>query len=188
MDQSTYFTLDLASGFLHLTIHEADRHLTAFRDVEGKLWEYVRCDLDLKPVPLALANYVNDSIMEVKKKVFSQLALRHHHFNPHLREQLELLHEIRQSKLSVNLPKSEFGYSVVEWLGIIIDRFGIRSAPSKIEAITQLSQASTLGELRVLRLGMVGYIRKFVPNYSWVLPPILTSFVTHAFAARNLGA
>ena len=43
MDQSAYFScLDLASGFLQLTIHEADRHLTAFRDAEGKLWEYVR--------------------------------------------------------------------------------------------------------------------------------------------------
>ena len=43
MDQSAYFScLDLASGFLQLTIHEADRHLTAFRDAKGKLWEYVR--------------------------------------------------------------------------------------------------------------------------------------------------
>ena len=44
MDQSAYFScLDLVSGFLQLTIHEADRHLTAFRNAEGKLWEYVRC-------------------------------------------------------------------------------------------------------------------------------------------------
>ena len=52
MDQSAYFScLDLASGFLQLTIHEADRHLTAFRDAEGKLWEYVRCGFGLKTVP-----------------------------------------------------------------------------------------------------------------------------------------
>ena len=57
---------------------------------------------------------------------------------------------------------------MVEWLGIIIDRFGIRPAPSKIEAITQLSQPSTVEEVQVL-LGMAGYLRKFVPNYSSVL-------------------
>ena len=106
-------------------------------------------------------------------------------------EQLELLREtfdcVRQSKWSVNLPKSEFYFSVAEWLGMIIDRFGIRSAPNKIEAITHLSQPSTVEEVRVL-LGMAGYLRKLVPNYSSVLAPSRTSFATHASAARRPGA
>ena len=51
MVQSAYFSyLDLASGFLQLTIHGADRYLTAYRDAEGKLWEYVRCAFGFKPV------------------------------------------------------------------------------------------------------------------------------------------
>ena len=58
-----------------------------------------------------------------------------------------------------------------KWLEIITDRFGIRPASSKIEAITQLSQPSTVEEVRVL-LGMTGYLKKFVPNYSPVLAPI----------------
>ena len=55
-------------------------------------------------------------------------------------QQVVLLREtfdcLRQSKLSVNLPKSKFCFSVVEWLGMVIDRFDIRPGPSKIEAIT----------------------------------------------------
>ena len=105
----------------------------------------------------------------------AQMAERHHHPNLHLKGRVELLREtfdcLRQSKLSVNLPISEFCSSVVEGLGMIIDRFGIRPAPSKIEAITQLSQPSTVEEVRV-PLGMAGYFRKFVPNYSSVLAPI----------------
>ena len=53
---------------------------------------------------------------------------------------------------------------------MIIGRFGVRPAPSKIEAITQLSQSSTVEEVCVL-LGMADYLRKFVPNYSSVLAP-----------------
>ena len=91
------------------------------------------------------------------------------------KEHLELLREtfdsLRQSKLSANLPKSEFCFSVVEWLGMIIDRFGIRPAPSKIEAITQLSQSLAVEEVRML-LGIDDYLRKFVPNCSSVLAPI----------------
>ena len=51
-DQSAYFScLDFASGVLQLTTLEAYRHLTAFRDAKGKLWEYVRCGFGLKTVP-----------------------------------------------------------------------------------------------------------------------------------------
>ena len=106
-------------------------------------------------------------------------------------QQLELLREtfdgIRQSKLSVNLPKSEFCFSVVEWLGVIIDRFGIRPAPSKTEAITQLSQPSTVEDVRELS-GMTGYLRKFVPNYSLVLAPISGLLRDSRFRARRPGA
>ena len=96
-----------------------------------------------------------------------------------LGEQPELLREtfdcLRQSKLSVNLPKSESWFSVVEWLGMIIAHFGIRPAPSKIEAITQLFQPSTMEEVPIL-LGMTDYLQKFFPNYSSFLAPILNLF------------
>ena len=69
MDQLAYFScLDLASGFLQLTTHETDRHLTALRDGEIKLWEYLSCGFGLETVPSAFANYVGGSIMGVKKK------------------------------------------------------------------------------------------------------------------------
>ena len=42
MSESTFFIfLDLTSGFLQLKLPEADRHLTAFRDAEGNLPEYI---------------------------------------------------------------------------------------------------------------------------------------------------
>ena len=55
-----FSSIGLASGFLQLDIHEDDRHLTAFRDADGKLYEYVRCGFGFKTVPSAFANYVGD--------------------------------------------------------------------------------------------------------------------------------
>ena len=56
MDQSAYFScLDLASGFLQLTLHEVDRHLTAFRDAEGKLWNmYAMASVSRRSLQLLL--------------------------------------------------------------------------------------------------------------------------------------
>ena len=69
MGHATCFTcLDLASGFLQLKIRKEDRHLTAFRDAEGKLWQYVRCGFGLKTVPAAFASYVGGQLMPVKLK------------------------------------------------------------------------------------------------------------------------
>ena len=123
MDQSAYFScLDLASGFLQLTIHEADSYLTAFRDAEGNLWEYVRCGFGFKTALSAFVNYVGGRIMRVKKK--SVCNWLEYVITPtrKFEEQIELLREtfdyLRQSKLSVKLPKSELYFSVVEWLGI----------------------------------------------------------------------
>ena len=65
---------------------------------------------------------------------------------------------------------------------MIIDRFGIKPAPSKIKAITQPSQPSRIEEVRVL-LGMAGYLREFVPSYSSDLAPI--SDVLHDLRFRS---
>ena len=44
MEGSKYLSsIDLALELIQLKIHEDDRHLTAFQDAEGKLYEYVRC-------------------------------------------------------------------------------------------------------------------------------------------------
>ena len=54
---------------------------------------------------------------------------------------------------------------------MIVDRLGTRPAPSKIDAITQLSRPNTVEEVRVL-LGMTGYLRQFLTQYSKVVAPI----------------
>ena len=85
-----------------------------------------------------------------------------------LRETLECL---RQGRVTFNLQQSHFCRSVMEFVGMIVDRLGYRPAPSKIHAITQLSRPNTVEEVRVL-LGMTGYLRQFVTQYRTVVVPI----------------
>ena len=54
---------------------------------------------------------------------------------------------------------------------MIIDRSGVRPTSSKVEAISQLSQPTTVEDVRVL-LGMGGYLRSFIPSFSMVVAPI----------------
>ena len=69
MKRSKYISsIDLTSRFLQLEIHEDDRHLTAFRDADGKLYECVCCGFGLKTVPSAFANYVGGRLLTFKDR------------------------------------------------------------------------------------------------------------------------
>ena len=113
MGGSNCFTcLDIASGFLQLMIRESDRHLTAFREAEGKLWEFVRCGFRLKTVPSAFANYVGGQLTPVKMKGVRNWLNDIIIPTASLEDQFSLVREvfdlIRAGRLSVNLQKSEF--------------------------------------------------------------------------------
>ena len=59
----------------------------------------------------------------------------------------------------------------MKFVGMIVEGLGTKPAPSKMDAITQLSRPNTVEEVRVL-LGMTGYLRQFVPQHSTVVAPI----------------
>ena len=53
--------IDLASGFTQLEITE-DKHKTAFRDANGELWEFNRCNFGLKTLPSGFAACVGGAL------------------------------------------------------------------------------------------------------------------------------
>ena len=80
------------------------------------------CGVGLKIAPLAFANYAVGSIMEVKKKGLHNELDDINTPSRTLNEQLKLVREtfdyLQQNSLALSLPKSEFFFSVLEWLEI----------------------------------------------------------------------
>lgn len=72
---------------------------------------------------------------------------------------------LRQGRLTFNREKSQFCQTVIELVGTIVDRFGTRPAPGKIDAITQPLRPEKVKDMRVL-LGMTGFLHEYAPNYS----------------------
>ena len=108
------------------------------------------CGVGLKTVSSAFTNYVVGSIMRIKKKGMRDWLDDIIIPTCTYEDQLELLREtfdgLRQSKLSVNPTKLALYFSVVEWLSMIIDCFGIRPAPGKTEAITSTPRNDRLSQ------------------------------------------
>ncbi|GBG90336.1 hypothetical protein CBR_g50584 [Chara braunii] len=77
----------------------------------------------------------------------------------------------RQHKYKVNLKKCEFGRTKILYLGHEVSAEGIRPEDAKVASILDWRRPQTVTEVRSF-LGMCGYYRKFVKNYSTVASPL----------------
>lgn len=139
---------------LAFEIREEDRHLAGFRDAGKKLWQYVIYGFGLKTVAAVFASHVGEQLMPVKSKGVRNWLDDIMVPTKTVEGQFQLLRQrfdcLQKGYLSMNLHESERCKAIVEWLGMIIDRSCIRPAPSKIETISQRSQATIVEDVRVL--------------------------------------
>ena len=186
---SNFFTLlDLPSAYHQLSIKKADRHKTAFRDARGRLYEFTRCGFDLTTISAVFSAHLGDTLRPVENKgnverwlddILRSVSLADHFAL--IEEVFNLLHE---AGYWVHFKKSMFCMAEVEFLGAMVGRSGIRPAPSKIKAVRELEMPSTVGEVRAF-LGLAGYLRGFVPDFSSLTAPITDFLRDKAFSSKR---
>lgn len=88
--------------------------------------------------------------------------LLHTTLRKHLALMREVLHLLAEAGYS-------FGFSQVEFLGVMVGRQGVRPAPSKVEGLQEM--LATVGEVRTF-LGIAGFPRDFVADFSTLVAPI----------------
>ena len=102
----------------------------------------------------------------------------------HLATLTLVLTRLLAAGLSANSVKCIFGSSSQEFLGMIIDSTGLHPAPTKLKAITSMPRPQTVEELRTF-LGLTGYLRQFVPNYSLTAAPLTDILRNKDFASKR---
>ncbi|XP_023245709.1 uncharacterized protein LOC111643000 [Copidosoma floridanum] len=92
-------------------------------------------------------------------------------FEEHLKWLEHVPKRVREARLTHNRGKSEFCQPEVKYLGVLVNRDGLRPDPAKLKPITAFPAPKNLKQLRRF-LGMVSWYRKFLPNYLTVVEPI----------------
>jgi len=92
-------------------------------------------------------------------------------FDEHLEHLKETFIRIRKAGLKLNLEKCNFWMQRLLFLGHIVTSIGIAPDPKKIEAVQNIQPPKTTTQLRSF-LGLVGYYRQFIRNFSEVAKPL----------------
>ena len=177
--RAMYITkMDLTKGFWQIPIKEEDRHLTAFQTSQGlmqfrvmpfglvnALQKFCRMVRKLLKDIKDAESYVDD-LFVLTMPMDADLAWR-----AHLESLREVLQALRENNLTAKPSKCVVGAQETDALGHMVGKGFQWPQPGKIEKILEITRPVTKSDVRSF-LGMVGFYRKYIPNFAGLAKPL----------------
>ena len=137
-------------------------------------YQYLRLPMGIKTSPSIFQSKIAelmDGLEFVRAYLDDVLLITKKDFHDHLRCLKLVLQRIKTANLRINVDKSFFATSQLEYLGYLVTRQGLRPIASKVEAIQRLQRPKTMRQLRSF-LGMINYYRDMWQHRSTLLAPL----------------
>ncbi|KAJ4974497.1 hypothetical protein NE237_007671 [Protea cynaroides] len=171
---SVFSKIDLRSGNHQLKIKEADIPKTAFK-TRYRHYEFLVMSFGLTNAPasfMELMNRVFHDMLDTSVIVFiDDILVYSKDQETHAAHLRAALQRLRREKLYAKFKKYEFWLNEVAFLGHVVSAEGIKVDPSKISAIVGWEAPKIVAEIRSF-LGLAGYYRRFVEDYSKISVPL----------------
>jgi len=165
---SFFVVLDLKSGYLQLAVEEKSIPLTAFNTSDG-LYEFTKMPFGLCNAP---AHFVRTMTIVFSDMMYKKVLVYLDDILIFAKSPEILVSNVRavmtrlqEYGVVINLEKCDFGVKQVRYLGFEISAEGRRVDPERLEGIATITTPTDVKSLRSF-LGMVSYIREYVPNLS----------------------
>lgn len=175
LGKSKYFsTLDLASGFHQIEVDPRDVEKTAFSTEEGH-FEYLRMPFGLKNAPATFQRVMDNVLTGLTEDhclvYLDDIIIHASSLEEHELKLRNILKRLRDYNLKLQPDKCEFLRKEVAYLGHIISDQGIKPNPDKIKAVQNFPQPKTTKQIKAF-LGLAGYYRRFINNFSDITKPL----------------
>jgi len=166
--------IDLNSGYHQLRIREEDIEKTTFSTRYGH-YEYIVMSFGLTNAPAVfmeamnrmLHEYLDDFVVVFLDDILIYSKSEEEH-ERHLRLVLDAL---RKNQFYAKLKKCAFWLFEVAFLGHVINQHGILVDPKNVASVVSWQRPTTLTEIRSF-LGLAGYYRRFVQDFSCIAKPL----------------
>ena len=171
-----FSTLDQGKAYHQGFVSEECKHMTAFITPWG-LYEWNRIPFGLTNAPAVFQRCMESCLEELTGDIchvyLDDVLVYSPNFNDHVQHLQRVLQRLKEKGIKLKPAKCRFFEKEVKYLGRIVSAEGHRSDPSDVEAVETLREKTpkTVGELRRV-LGLLGYYRKYIPNFSKKAGPL----------------
>jgi hypothetical protein len=165
--------IDLRSGYHQIKIRPEDIPKTAFSTRYG-LCEYLVISFGLTNAPAYFMYLMNTIFMPELDKfmvVFIDDILVYSENEDHVEHLRIVLTRLQEHKLYAKFSKCEFWLKKVPFLGHVLSGDGISVDPTKVQEVLDW-KAPTLVYEGWSFFGLVGYYRRFIPDFSKIAKPM----------------
>lgn len=162
-----YFTvLDLKDGFYQIELDEEASKLCTFATPFG-CYRYKRFPFGLKMGPELCQRYNTEIFGGIDGVVIylDDILVMGKSLEEHNRNLNAVMKLARENNAKFNEKKLQYAVREARYIGHVFSKDGIRNDPNRIRAITEMKAPVNIKELQRF-LGMVNYVRNFIPNLS----------------------
>jgi hypothetical protein len=166
--------IDLHSGYHKIKICTEDIPKIAFFTRYG-MHEYLVMSFRLTNAPTHFMYLINSVFMpELDKFVvvfIDDILVYSKNMEEHEEHLCIVLQRLREHQLYAKFSKCEFWINEVCFLGHVISPKGIAVDPGKVQDVLDWKPPTSITQVRSF-LGLAGYYRRFIPNFSKISKPI----------------
>ena len=171
--EATYISkLDLLKGYWQVPLTARAKQVYSFVTGDG-LFSFDVLPFGCKNAPASFQRLMNEVVKGIPKVscYLDDIIVFSDTLQEHLDQLIQLLEALRSANLVVNLAKSEFLQSSVEYLGHVVGHGQVTPKQANVEAILNMQPPTDLKGLRRF-LGAAGFYRRFCRNFSSVCLPL----------------
>lgn len=173
LSQAECFTkIDLSKGYWQIPVKPEDRPKTAFQTPSG-LFQWTRMPFGLASAPATFARMMR--MLDLERfhalNFFDDILVASTNWKQHLADVQGVMATLQSHGLTARPSKIFAGFKQLEFLGHIVGKGCLQPEKSKVQKILSIATPRTKKQVRSL-LGLIGYYRRYVPNYSTLTAPI----------------
>jgi hypothetical protein len=165
-EAKVYSTIDLLSGFWQFGLDKASAELLTFATPFGR-YQYNRLPFGLSCAPEMFHKRVVECLSGIPGVIvyIDDILIWGRTKEEHDARLAQVLEKLKDKEFSLNPKKCVMSQTSVKFLGHIVENGELKVDPAKVEAIRNMQSPKDRKALRSF-LGMLSFIRKFVPDYN----------------------